>query len=230
MPVTINPIRMTMRTKELRTFHRGVVFMGRLRIARSVPKISSTRCLMRFEYGAMKMTKPYVPMNIKRNEMPRTADTIPSRTIMTISLMILLCTARLDTWIGLELCSSIFHLLINNKNVQGRPTVCVTRGWAGRDNAILPEPAPSHAKCLKTRRLPPVGCTLCWHAFDLETRFSFYHNGQVRISIKTLQPICTYFDIILPIIRTAQFILQPTRCNLANYQNYRTHDMPKLLH
>jgi len=42
------------------------------------------------------------------------------------------------------------------------PTVCVTRWWAGRDNAILSEPTPSHTKCLKTRRLPPVGCTLCW--------------------------------------------------------------------
>ena len=40
-----------------------------------------------------------------------------------------------------------------------RLTVCVTRWWAGRDNAILTEPTSSHAKCLKTRRLPPVGCT-----------------------------------------------------------------------
>src|SRR6185503_8917146 len=39
-------------------------------------------------------------------------------------------------------------------------TVCVTRcWWVGRDNAALPEPTSSHAKCLKTRRLPPVGCT-----------------------------------------------------------------------
>jgi len=27
--------------------------------------------------------------------------------------------------------------------------------WAGRDNTALTEPAPSHANCLKTRRLPP---------------------------------------------------------------------------
>src|SRR5512134_1874746 len=37
-----------------------------------------------------------------------------------------------------------------------------TRWWAGRGNAILTEPTSSHANCLKTRRLPPVGCTLCW--------------------------------------------------------------------
>src|SRR5512145_952970 len=37
----------------------------------------------------------------------------------------------------------------------------------GRDNATLTEPASSHANCLKTRRLPPVGCTLCWAALDL---------------------------------------------------------------
>src|SRR6266508_4188335 len=38
-------------------------------------------------------------------------------------------------------------------------TADVTRWWAGRDNATLTEPTSSHAKCLKTRRLPPVGCT-----------------------------------------------------------------------
>jgi len=42
-----------------------------------------------------------------------------------------------------------------------RLTVSVTRGWAGRGNAVLTEPASSRANCLKTRRLPPVGCTLC---------------------------------------------------------------------
>ncbi|HEY9824506.1 MAG TPA: hypothetical protein V6D19_03600, partial [Stenomitos sp.] len=47
------------------------------------------------------------------------------------------------------------------------PTVCVTRWWAGRDKAILPEPTPSYEKCLKTRRLPPVGCTLCWAHLNL---------------------------------------------------------------
>jgi hypothetical protein len=45
-----------------------------------------------------------------------------------------------------------------------RPTACVTRWWVGRANTILPESTSSHANCLKTRRLPPVGCTLCWAA------------------------------------------------------------------
>src|SRR5574341_647954 len=54
-------------------------------------------------------------------------------------------------------------------NTMSGLTVCVTRWWAGRDNAILPEPTSSHANCLKTRRLPPVGCTLCWVAVILET-------------------------------------------------------------
>ena len=40
-------------------------------------------------------------------------------------------------------------------------TACVTRWWAGRDNAALTEPTSSHVNCLKTRRVPPVGCTLC---------------------------------------------------------------------
>src|SRR5688572_28941717 len=46
-----------------------------------------------------------------------------------------------------------------------RPTAGVTRWWAGQENATLTEPTPSHETCLKTRRLPPVGCTLCWAAF-----------------------------------------------------------------
>jgi len=46
----------------------------------------------------------------------------------------------------------------------GRPTVCVTRGWAGLGGATLMESALSRTNCLKTRRLPPVGCTLCWAA------------------------------------------------------------------
>ena len=50
-----------------------------------------------------------------------------------------------------------------------RLTAGVTRWWAGRDNATLPEPRLSQEKCPKTRRLPPVGCTLCWVAFA-------YHN------------------------------------------------------
>src|SRR6185503_9203047 len=35
-----------------------------------------------------------------------------------------------------------------------------TRWWAGRDNAGLTKPASSHTNCLKTRRLPPVGCII----------------------------------------------------------------------
>src|SRR5215208_91872 len=45
------------------------------------------------------------------------------------------------------------------------PTVCVTGGWAGRGSAILTEQTSSCVKCLKMRRLPDVGCTLCWAAF-----------------------------------------------------------------
>jgi len=44
-------------------------------------------------------------------------------------------------------------------------TVCVTRWWAGRGNATLTELTSSRENCLKTRRLPPVGCTLCWAIF-----------------------------------------------------------------
>src|SRR5215216_4898140 len=57
--------------------------------------------------------------------------------------------------------SCVFHSSF--VDCYNRPTVCVTRWWVGRDNDIVSEPVSSHATCLKTRRLPPVGCTLCWH-------------------------------------------------------------------
>src|SRR5215208_2626503 len=50
-----------------------------------------------------------------------------------------------------------------------RLTVCVTCWWAGRDNVILSESTSSPANCLKTRRLPPVKCTLCWALEELKT-------------------------------------------------------------
>jgi hypothetical protein len=51
------------------------------------------------------------------------------------------------------------------QSARKRLTVCVTCGWAGRDNAALLEPTSSQTNGLKTRRLPPVGCTLCWAAW-----------------------------------------------------------------
>jgi hypothetical protein len=49
-----------------------------------------------------------------------------------------------------------------------RPTVCVSRWWAGWDSAGEQEKARSQKNARKRRRIPPVGCTLCWHAFDLQ--------------------------------------------------------------
>ena len=43
----------------------------------------------------------------------------------------------------------------------GRLTVCVTRRLGGLRLAVETEPTSSHENCLKTRRLPDVGCTLC---------------------------------------------------------------------
>src|SRR6266540_231957 len=59
-------------------------------------------------------------------------------------------------------------------------TACVTRWWVERDNTILTEPTSSHANCLKTRRVLPVGCTLCWAAWigifiDL-AQLNFFHD------------------------------------------------------
>ena len=46
----------------------------------------------------------------------------------------------------------------------GTPSAALS-GGTGVDNVWEQEKTPSHQKRLKTRRLPPVGCTLCWAAF-----------------------------------------------------------------
>jgi hypothetical protein len=50
----------------------------------------------------------------------------------------------------------------------GCPTVCVSRWWARRDSLREQEKARSQKNIRKSGRIPPVGCTLCWHAFDLQ--------------------------------------------------------------
>src|SRR6266498_4280110 len=47
------------------------------------------------------------------------------------------------------LLSQLINLFVSSES---RLTVCVTRWWAGRDNAILTESTPSHRNCQKTRR------------------------------------------------------------------------------
>ena len=47
----------------------------------------------------------------------------------------------------------------------GYPTVCVTRVWAGVDKVWDVEKAQSQKNACKSRRLPHVGCTLCWARF-----------------------------------------------------------------
>src|SRR5829696_8061591 len=83
-----------------------------------------------------------------------------------------LCNQK-DTAVYLAWCSQtkpscpgkhIYSFRNNTRSVvMFCPTVCVTRWWAGRENATLPEPASSHAKSLKTRRLPPP-----WHLRSLQ--------------------------------------------------------------
>jgi hypothetical protein len=58
-----------------------------------------------------------------------------------------------------------------------------TRWWAGRDNAILSKTISSHENCLKTRRVPQVGCTLFWAVIVWE----FHLASEVRMTIKSLR-------------------------------------------
>jgi len=73
-------------------------------------------------------------------------------------------------------------------------TACVTRGWAGRDHAALMEPTSSHANCLKTRRLPPVGCTLCWAASDWK-HHTAKHYAYASNSLQDLLATYNFKDI-----------------------------------
>jgi hypothetical protein len=62
---------------------------------------------------------------------------------------------------------SFLNLFLNYITVcrLSRPTVCVSRKWAGADSAGEPEKNSKPEKAQKTRRVPLVGCTLCWAVF-----------------------------------------------------------------
>jgi hypothetical protein len=107
-PITIQPIRITTRIKEVIRVFVGVVLMGRSRADRSAPTRNSTRCLIRCEYGVMKMTSPYIPMYIKTNARPKTNDKKPSRRNMPMKALIR--AFRLVAWLGWRFPMSISHL------------------------------------------------------------------------------------------------------------------------
>ena len=84
---------------------------------------------------------------------------LPMNTPMTVATK----TAKMSRYFNVVLAS--FEFCISQLLSKKRPTASVTRGWAGRDNAILTEPAPSHTNCLKMRCVPTIICTLCWADF-----------------------------------------------------------------
>jgi hypothetical protein len=108
-PITIQPIRIKTSIKEVIRVNVGVVLMGRWRVDRSAPTRNSTRRLIRCEYGVMKMTSPYIPMNIKMNARPKTNDIKPSRRNMPI-LTALIRVSWLVAWLGWRFPTSISHL------------------------------------------------------------------------------------------------------------------------
>jgi len=58
-------------------------------------------------------------------------------------------------------CESKTYLVLH----LGCLTVCVTRKWAGVDSAWEQKKTQSQKNASKPRRLPLVGCTLCWAFF-----------------------------------------------------------------
>ena len=60
------------------------------------------------------------------------------------------------------------------------PTVCVTGGWAGRDNAREQENAEARKNAWKSGRLPHVQCTLCWKALR-KTRWLKTRTATIKL-------------------------------------------------
>lgn len=60
------------------------------------------------------------------------------------------------------------------------PTGCDSRWWAGRDKGLGAGFAPSVENARKSRRIPPVGCRLCWHAFDVQDSSYFEVTHESR--------------------------------------------------
>jgi len=52
------------------------------------------------------------------------------------------------------------------------PTAGVTRVWAERGQTVKAEKTQSQKKAGKPRRLPHVGCTLCWAVFVAQDSFA----------------------------------------------------------
>src|SRR5687768_15583595 len=71
------------------------------------------------------------------------------------------------TLLPLNIFNAVYQSSYLMKFSTQRPTSCVSRKWAGRDNATLTDPASSRENCLKTRRIPAVQCALCYAAASL---------------------------------------------------------------
>ncbi len=117
-----------------------------------------------------------------RRTMPRLMKTIIVTQAMIIHNFRCLIISRFDSFFSCAAIENSSFAMVKQPYVLApkslpilakHPTACVTRWWAGRENATLPEPTPSHTNCLKTRRLPPVGCTLCWAVFMVEVSTMF---------------------------------------------------------
>ena len=97
---------------------------------------------------------------------------------------------------------TVHHIFLNC------PTARVTRWWVGRDNATLTEPTSSHPKCLKTRRLPPVGCTLCWAFFVAQFNLSILISSYSEVHF-ALADIATFEYSLKILLPNANYRLLP---------------------
>ena len=76
----------------------------------------------------------------------------------------------------------IVSTLLRNQWLQllCRLTVCVTCWWAGVDNAHYSGKCLSQKNAYKSRRIPPVKCTLCWAAI---LRRPFLYSSDIPLLV-----------------------------------------------
>lgn len=116
--------------------------------------------------------------------------------------------------------AQIIHI-IHTASIFGRsqPTVGVSRlGWE-RGLAAETGKTQSRRKCLKTRRVPQVGCTRCWaHLLNLNIYISKTYATHPRI----INTISSYRNKLMVEVQENRKYIQPPKCAVkARMRNQR---------
>jgi hypothetical protein len=88
------------------------------------------------------------------------AETDVRGTMVSVGIDVTACTQEAKNMLTSKVVTAIF-IFISPKFCMNRPTACVTRRWAERDDADLTENLRAQNQLLLTGLIPPVGCTRC---------------------------------------------------------------------